>query len=147
MKRAFDLMKHSNIDEENRKLLFNQYVHLLRQFPWQGKQIENIYVENNVVTLTDVKNLFNVYKEIRKNHLYDTEKDNPIQFFDPYKGDIDSKKTVDEQIDQFLKEINETKKIFKDLLGKQRRYPFMRLKQAQKLAVKKERRSEKKGAK
>lgn len=137
MKRAFDLMKHSNIDEENRKLLFNQYNLLLGQFPWQGKIIDGFFIKGNVITLTDVQNLFNVYKEIRKNRLYDKDKDKPIQFFDPYKGDIDYKKTVDEQIDRFLKEIKETKKILKELRGEQRRYPFMRLEQAKQLLAKK----------
>lgn len=136
MKRAFDLMKQSKIEEENRKLLFNQYVHLLMQFPWQWKIIDGVLVKNNVITLTDVQNLFDVYESIRKNHLYDAEKDKPIKLFDPYKDDINSDKSVAEQIDEFIGEINETKKILKELMGEQRRYPFMRLKQATQLLAK-----------
>lgn len=137
MDRAFDLMETSKIKLENRKKMYKDYFNLLKQFPWQGRIIDGVLIKDNVVTLTDAKNLLNAYRDICKNHLYDEKSDELIHLFDPFVKDIDTKITVDKQIDEFISEINGTKKILEEIYGKQRRYPFMRLDQAKQLSKRK----------
>lgn len=137
MDRAFDLMETSKIKLENRKKMYNVYFNLLKQFPWQGRIIDSVLIKDNIVTLTDAKNLLNAYRDIRKNHLYDEKSDELIHLFDPFVKDIDPKITVDKQIDEFISEINGIKKILEEIYGKQRRYPFMRLDQAKQLSKRK----------
>ena len=143
MDRAFDLMETSEIKLENRIKMYNVFFELLRQFPWQGKVIDDVLIKDNVVTLTDARNLLNVYKKIREKHLYDEKSDELINLFDPFVKDINKEITVDEQIDKFIDEIKETKKILKIIFEEQRRYPFMRLEQAKQLTKQKQKKTSK----
>ena len=53
MDRAFDLMETSEIKLENIIKMYNVFFELLRQFPWQGKVIDDVLIKDNVVIIGD----------------------------------------------------------------------------------------------
>lgn len=137
LNRAIKLMASAEIDEDNRKRMLNQYIHLLRQFPWKGKKINDNIIKENEFSLTDVKNLFLMYEQIRINHIYDKLEDEPIKYFKPVYNYSKKCGNIDEYIENMLKEIDDTKQILKEIIGEMRRYKFMKLDDAEKLKEKK----------
>lgn len=140
--RALKLMDYKKEEEniikkENREVLVKTFNNLVKELPFRSKVFPNknreIIVKKSPLTLTDIENIFTMWRDIVQYHIYDDLREKPVEYLKSYYDYDGKKETLEEFIHNTINEIRETRKILEKTLGKQRRYPFMKLEDAKKL--------------